>query len=89
MKYQLVLQFSADSMADFDRVVALETKLIEKLDEIAVVDGHDFGLGKFAQAMMSFWVKVSRTICDLPTEKWDGEDYIVLWPSALKEFSVL
>ena len=47
MKYQLVLQFTADSMEDFDRLVALEDKLIEEMDDVATVDGHDFGSGEF------------------------------------------
>jgi len=47
MNYQLGLQFAANSMADFDRLVALETKLMESLDGVGVVDGHDFGSGTF------------------------------------------
>ncbi len=47
MKYQLVLRFAADSMEDFDRLVALEDSLIQELDGVAAVDGHDFGSGEF------------------------------------------
>ena len=47
MNYQLVLQFDANSLVDFDRLISLETKLMETLDDTAVVDGHDSGLGKF------------------------------------------
>jgi hypothetical protein len=47
MRYQLVLQFAADSLVDFDRLVALEDRLIEELGQLAMVDGHDFGLGQF------------------------------------------
>jgi len=47
MNYQLVLQFVVNSTADFDRLVSLETKLIESLGEVGVVDGHDFGSGTF------------------------------------------
>jgi hypothetical protein len=32
MKYQLVLQFAAASIEDFDRLVALEDKLIGELE---------------------------------------------------------
>ena len=46
MKYQLVLQFAADSTEDFDRLIELEDRLIEELD-VATVDGHDFGSGEF------------------------------------------
>ena len=47
MKYQLVLQFAASSTEDFDRLVALEDRMIGELDDLATVDGHDFGLGEF------------------------------------------
>ena len=47
MKYQLVLQFSADSLTDYDRLVSLEDKLIEELSGSANIDGHDFGSGEF------------------------------------------
>ena len=39
-------------MADFDRLLSLETKLIEQLNEIGVVDGHDFGLGEFGFSLV-------------------------------------
>jgi hypothetical protein len=45
MKYQLVLQFKATSTQDFDRLVALEDRLNEELND--EVDGHDFGAEEF------------------------------------------
>jgi len=47
MKYQLVLQFAAESLEDYDRLVAVEDSLIEELGNAAKVDGHDFGSGTF------------------------------------------
>jgi len=47
MKYQLVLQFSADSLADFDELTSLEQALQETLSGVAEVDGHDFGVREF------------------------------------------
>ncbi len=43
-KYQLVLEFADDNLDTYDRVVALEEKLVAELvtDEI---DGHDVGEG--------------------------------------------
>lgn len=102
MKYQLVLQFAATSMEDFDRLVALEDSLIEELGNIALVDGHDFGAGEFNIFILT----------DVPTESFekaqrvatnqkipnamrsayrqvDGEEYTILWPSSLNEFKVL
>ena len=34
-------------MEDYDRLVALEERLIEELGKAATVDGHYFGLGEF------------------------------------------
>src|SRR6266699_2489706 len=46
MDFQLVLQFSGDSLADYDAMVALENELIAELGDTADVDGHDFGSGE-------------------------------------------
>jgi hypothetical protein len=102
MNYQLVLQFAASSMADFDRLVSLETILIEKLGEIGVVDGHDFGLGKFNIFVLTnepttTFTQAHQLILNegIPNElrsayrEANGEDYVILWPSALTEFNVL
>jgi len=102
MNYQLVLQFAADSMADFDRLVSLETKLMDRLGEIVIVDGHDFGLGKFNIFVLTneptaTFTQVQQIIIDegIPNElrsayrEANGEEYVILWPSALTEFRVL
>ncbi len=102
MKYQLVLQFSANSIADFDRLVLLETKLMEALDDIAAVDGHDFGSGEFnifvlTEDPSTTFTQAHEVILDegIPNElrsayrKPNGEDYVILWPSALTQFRVL
>jgi len=47
MEFQVVLQFSASSAADFDELVALEDQVSAALGECASVDGHDFGSGEF------------------------------------------
>jgi hypothetical protein len=47
MKYQLVLQFQAESVQEFDELVVLENLLVETLPLQAEVDGHDFGSGEF------------------------------------------
>ena len=45
MRYQLVLQFAADTIADYDALIALEHHLIDALGNNSV-DGHDMGLGE-------------------------------------------
>ena len=101
MKYQLVLQFSANSMLEFDSLVSLETKLMEKLGEIGVVDGHDFGRGTFnifvltdepaktfAQAHQFILSEGIPNRLRSAYRETNGEDYVVLWPLSLMNFSV-
>lgn len=101
MNYQLVLQFAANSMDDFDRLVSLETKLMETLDYIGVVDGHDFGSGKFNIFVLTdeptkAFTQAHQVILNeaIPNKlrsayhKASGEGYVILSPSALTEFSV-
>jgi hypothetical protein len=46
MKYQLVLQFQAERVQEFDELAVLEDLLVENLPSHSVVDGHDFGSGE-------------------------------------------
>jgi len=102
MKYQLVLQFTADSMEDFDRLVALEDRLIEELGDAVTVDGHDFGSGEFNIFVLTddpatVFGKAHRIVINqgVPNvmrsacREMDDEDYVILWPASLTEFSVL
>ena len=102
MRYQLVLQFAADSLEDYDRLVALGDTLIEELGEAATVDGHDFGLGEFnififADDPATVFDKAHGIVVDqgVPNvlrsayREMDGEDYTILWPSSLTEFKFL
>src|SRR5579864_1486551 len=102
MSYQLVLQFAADTLEDYDRLVALEDRLIEELGKAATVDGHDFGLGKFnififADDPATVFDQAHSVVIDLgvPNDlksayrEMDGENFTVLWPSSLAEFNVL
>ena len=46
LKYQLVLQFQAERVQEFDELAVLEDLLVENLPSHSVVDGHDFGSGE-------------------------------------------
>lgn len=96
----MVLQFDAVSMEEFDRLVALEDQLIAELSDLATVDGHDFGLGQFnvfvltdAPAASFRKAREIVTAQGIPNvmrsayRELDGEDYVILWPSSLTEFS--
>lgn len=102
MKYQLVLQFSADSVEDFDRLIALEDRLIEELDDVATVDGHNFGSGQFNIFILTDdpaavfgeaqGIVINQGVPNVMRSAYremDGEDYMILWPPSLTEFSVL
>ena len=46
MKYQLVLQFDAPNIQDFDFLIEIENRLESALGNLHEVDGHDFGSGE-------------------------------------------
>ena len=101
MKYKLVLQFEAVSMEEFDRLVGIEDRLSEELSDLGTVDGHDFGSGQFnifilTDAPAASFRKAREIVAtqSIPNvlrsayRELDGEDYVILWPSSLAEFSV-
>ena|SRR5580765_6328939 len=45
-KYQLVLQFPADSLEDYDALIELEDAIVAGLANLGKVDGHDMGSGE-------------------------------------------
>lgn len=96
-KYQLVIQFDDESGEALDRVIALEDELIELLDGIAEVDGHDIGSGTAnlfidCDKPKKVWEKVEPLIEKLADDgelqpvaaayrDYEADDYAVLWPS--------
>lgn len=102
MKYQLVLQFGAAFLEDFDRLVALEDQLLSELSAFATVDGHDFGLGQFNIFILTddpetVFGKAQEIVVaqGVPNamqsayRKMGSENYVILSPSSLTEFRVL
>lgn len=101
MKFQLVLQFPAEGIKQFDELVAVEENLIQNLPPASEVDGHDFGSGEFNIFVLT----------DQPREAFDAarklikkspfqnelraayrergkDEYVILWPEHLQEFRV-
>ena len=89
---QLVLQFAADGVADFDRLMVLEARLVEVLGEEAV-DGHDFGSGEMNIFILTDAPEASFNVCLLEVTQvglplrgaahriFGGEeDYKRIWP---------
>ena len=101
MRYQLILQFEADSIVDFDQLVALENKLIEDLGNVVTADGHDFGSGEFNifvvtdEPLAAFREAHSiitrhgvRNVMRSAYRELTDEKYVILWPPSLTEFHV-
>jgi len=102
MKYQLVLQFAAGSKGDCERLAGLEQHLSDKLGDPAEVDGHDFGSGVFnifvltdtpaASFRQAHEIAIAQGISHVMRAAYrevHGENYVILWPASLKEFSVI
>jgi hypothetical protein len=101
MRYQLVLQFRGDSLADYDAMVALEETLIEDSGGSAKVDGHDCGSSKAniyiftSDPAATFW-RVRQTLqrkgqlqsVAAAYREVAGESYTVLWPDGHTDFRV-
>lgn len=102
MKYQLALQFPANSIADYDEMVALEGELIEQLGSTAEVDGHDCGSGemnifihthdpKNTFEMIRLVVAKRKLIENIVAayREGTGDDYTVIWPIGFtKQFRI-
>jgi hypothetical protein len=101
MRYQLVLQFAAESVRDFDRLVSLGEKLIRELASMGEVDGHDFGQSELNifvltdEPMPAF--EKARTYIEKQAFPYDwraayreltSDNYVILWPPGLLEFDV-
>jgi hypothetical protein len=102
MRYQLVLQFRGDSLADYDQMIALEDRLIQELGHSAKVDGHDCGSGEVnififtSDPAATFWsvrqtLKLQGRLEAVTAAYREGssEQYTVLWPEgSTREFTV-
>ena len=101
MKYQLVLQWPASTIADYDAMVAIEGLLIEGLSNDNQVDGHDVGSGEINIFIITnnperAFSEVRRVLGE--RDIWSDArvayrevaktEYTPLWPSDLKDFSV-
>jgi hypothetical protein len=101
MKYQLVLHFQGDALADYDVMIALEDKLRQELAHSADVDGHDVGSGETnififtRDPKLTFWVVRQVLLQQRRLESVTaayrpvgGEKFTVIWPEgSTKEFT--
>ncbi|MDX9838919.1 MAG: hypothetical protein RBT39_15275 [Azoarcus sp.] len=101
MKYQLVVQWPAASIDDYDAMIETEDALIAHLTDIHEVDGHDAGSGETNIFILTD--DFGRAFDEVKTilqaeDRWkevrvayrdiDESEYSILWPQGLKDFSV-
>jgi hypothetical protein len=102
MKYQLGVQLDGGSLADYDRLIAIEDRVIAALlRDDGEVDGHDMGSGEMnifvrTDAPGRAFEHIHRILADehlsetvrVAYRRTDGEQYTVLWPAGLEDFRV-
>jgi len=101
MKYQLVLQWPASAIEDYDSMVEIEDLLIEQLPSDSHVDGHDAGSGEvnifirtdspervFSDVQKILAARGLLTHARAAFREVAGDEYFVLWPKGLKGFEV-
>lgn len=96
MNYQLVIQFEDEAGEALEKIEALEDQLIEVLDGVAEVDGHEVGAGTahiiiHTSSPKKVWEKVEPVVEKAAEDDlvaiaaayrpFDAEDYTVLWPT--------
>lgn len=100
-KYQVVLQWPADSIGDYDALVAIENLLIENLSPDNKTDGHDAGSGEmnifiYSQHPQKVFEEVKAVLGG--HDCWAGlraafrkvkdKPFTPLWPPGLSGFKV-
>jgi hypothetical protein len=101
-KFQLVLQFRGQTLADFDALISIEDRMIAELGRSVVVDGHDFGSGTgnifiiTSDPELTFWRARHALKSDDPLQlaaaayrPLAGENITVLWPKGAQTFSII
>lgn len=99
MDFILVVQIPEVSIS-YDQVIEMEDILIEHLNDLGEVDGHDIGSGE-----VNIFIQTSRVmecysrIVEQLSDKWgtviriayrqiDGDEYHILFPQSLETFEV-
>jgi hypothetical protein len=101
MKYQLVLQWPAASIKDYDTLIEIEEILVENLVDGSDVDGHDAGSGEInifihTDDPEGTFGAIKRIIgtrdfwvdARVAYRELTGSTFTVLWPKGLSEFNV-
>lgn len=102
MKYQLILQWPASSIKDYDTFIEIEELLIEKLDDGSDVDGHDAGSGEmnifihtddpettFKAIKAAIGTRDFWVDARVAYRDLAGSGYTVIWPRGSADFKVV
>ena len=101
MMYQLVIQWPASSIRNYDELTSIEDTLIDNLNDGSKVDGHDAGSGEVNIFIHTdnprSTFNVVMSIVDalgfwadsrVAYREMTGDDYTILWPEGLYEFDI-
>jgi hypothetical protein len=101
MKYQLVLQWPATSIADYDDMIDIEDTLVNRLSAPHDVDGHDAGPGEmnifiltdnpaeaFAEVESILGSRDFWVDARVAYREVGANKYVVFWPRDADKFSV-
>jgi len=101
MKYQLVLQWPASSIKDYDAIIEIENALGENLSAANDVDGHDAGSGEvnifirtdepkraFNEVKAVLGTRDFWVDARVAYREVAGREYTILWPKDLSQFKV-
>ena len=65
-EYQLVLQWPAVSLRDYDELIELESRIISEIGTLAEVDGHDMGVGE----MNISFIPIIQSLRSKKSNRW-------------------
>ena len=99
--HQLVFQFAASSLDDFDELSNIELAIERSLPNGAHLDGHDFGMGEYNVFIhTNDPVAIFEPVCEMIDRRNPGiafsaayrnfneDEYTVLWPPSLTKFAI-
>lgn len=101
MRYQLVLQWPAKSIDDYDTMIEIENVLSGKLSGDSEVDGHDAGTGEmnifihtnepvgaFTEVKAALGTRDFWVDARVAYREIAKSEYTILWPKDLTNFIV-
>ncbi len=102
MTFQLVIQFETNRTDDFDELVEFEETLAAELGSIGELDGHDVSpsefnifivtdepLIAFEKAHQMIRTQKLRYPMRAAYRELTGEEFTILWPASLTQFTVV